>query len=530
MHIEVPPEGECDYYEKVPFSKNEIKAMLFYGRTESVQHRQTKGVIASVLAHEPDIVNVAVEEVAKNIGKSWRKPDIRADFEDKTVVFEVQLSPIFHHVILERNDAYRDNGWYICWIFDDVNEDNPIMRELDAWINNNYNLFGFDDEAKAATEKSGRLHLTVKYYGFSIIEDGLNSRLSGEWHTETVQFSNLTFDADKRMVYLYDSNSEKQECIRHIENIITDCRKQAEIETERRIEKERKRRIEDEERQRILQEQEEVTEFIYNIPDCVFPTEMYRLVLEYLEQFSEEGISVLLSSIKDNIKSFEKDALNKWLKVVCEIVRLQGEGVLTAKYLWNEVIYSFEQAGRNILYLSIKDYLSVMGVSDYGRALVLLTRPIDDDASDWLNSISASDQNFEYYAPLIILNRYYKAKHNIPKRIAKFFAEKTKEIWCLISAQQGYSFGYDNMNLKQIANLVCNSYPDIANLFLYLIERNGFTSKISEVKIKPGKKLINHYQRLNECIKEHRDSQTTAINLDELNILFPTRKRVSPSR
>lgn len=535
MHIEVPPEGECDYYEKVPFSKEEIKAMLFHGRTESVKHKQIKGIFASVLTSEPDIVNVAVEEVAKKVGKSWRKPDIRADFEDKTVVFEVQLSPIFHHVILERNDAYRDNGWYICWIFDDVNEDHPIMRELDAWVNNNYNLFGFDDEAKAATEKSGRLHLTVKYYTFSIIEDGLNSRLSGKWQIETVQFSELTFDTNQRMVYLHDSNSEKEECIRRVESIISECKKQieeaervAQIEIERKKEEERKRLIEErqieEERERIRQEKEDVINFIYDIPDCVFPSEMFWLTLEYLNQAGEEGVNVLLSSIEANIKYFEADALNKWLKVVCEIVKQQGEGIQTAKYLWNEVLYTFEKNGNKIQYLSLKDYILVMGISDYSRALKLLMRPIDDDTSEWLSSISASDKDFDYYAPLIILNRYYRAKRNLPERIANFFADKTKEIWCLVSAQQGNSFGYYKMNLKQIANLVWMSYPDIASLFLYLIERNGFTSIVSEVKIKPGKKAINHYQRLKECVKEHRELQTAAITLDELNIFFPLKK------
>lgn len=541
MHIEVPHEGDCDYYEKVPFSKDEIKAMLFHGRTESIQHRQTKSIISSALAAEPNIVNIAVEEVAKNIGKSWRKPDIRADFEDKTVVFEVQLSPIFHHVILERNDAYRENGWYICWIFDDVNENHPIMRELDAWVNNNYNLFGFDNEAKAATANSGRLHLTVKYYVFSIIEDGINSRLSGKWQTETVQFSKLIFDAARRMVYLHDSNSEKQECLRRIDNVISECKKQmeeaerlAQIEIERKKEEGRKRLIEErrleEEQQQIRQNKENVINFIYDIPDCIFPTEMFWLILEHLDQISEENINVLLSNVAANIRYFEADAINKWLKVVCEIVNRKGDGIQTAKYLWNEVLYTFEKNNNRIKYLSLKDFLAVMGISDYSRALELLIRPIDDDTSDWLSSISPYSQDFEYYAPLIILNRYYQAKHNIPERIADFFAERTKEIWCLISAQQGESFGYEKMSLKQIANLVYNSYPEIAPLFLYLIDRNGYASIVSEIKIKPGKKPVNHYQRLKECAANQAASRAIAPSLEELNILFPEKKRRNPNQ
>ena len=99
MHIEIPPKGDCDYYEKVSFTKEEIKAMIFNGRTESLQHKRTKEIISNALKQEPSIKNVEIEKVAKHVGKTWRKPDIRANFEDKTVVFEVQLSSIFHHVL-----------------------------------------------------------------------------------------------------------------------------------------------------------------------------------------------------------------------------------------------------------------------------------------------------------------------------------------------------------------------------------------------------------------------------------------------
>ena len=515
MHMFTPSENECEFFNKVPYSKDEIKAMLFNGRTESVLHKQTKNTIASALNNEPDITVVAIEEVARRVGKTWRKPDIRADFNDKIVVLEVQLSPIFHHVILERNDAYRDNGWYICWIFDDVNEDVPVMRELDAWINNNYNLFGFDDQARAATETSGRLHLTVKYYTFNVIEDGLKSRLGGEWHTETVQFSNLTFDKNKRMVYLHDSNSDKLECLDRIKHIIDECNR--EIENNKRKE---------EEIHRINEEREAVIDFLFQIPVCKFPSERFWQVLEYIESFSEEIIDDLLSNIRLNIKTFDQDALNKWLKVICEIVRLKGKGVQNGKELWNELIYSFELQGGNIKHVSLTDYFNVFGVHDYRRVLPLLMQPIDENTSTFLKSIKVENPNFVFYSPLILLNRYRNVKANIPERILTFFVERQKEIWCLISAQQGRPFGYDTNNLKQIANLVWNSYPDIADLFLYLIRRNGFVSQIADVKSKSGKIPVNHYQRLLECtekIVQNRD-----LTYEDLEILFPPKKKRLP--
>lgn len=512
MHIFTPSEHECEFFDKIPYSKEEIKAMVFNGRTESVLHKQTKNTIASALNEEPDITMVAVEEVAKKVGKTWRKPDIRADFKDKTVVFEVQLSPIFHHVILERNDAYRDNGWYICWIFDDVNEDAPVMRELDAWVNNNYNLFGFDNKAREATETSGRLHLTVKYYTFNVIEDGLKSRLGGEWHTETVQFSDLTFDANQRMVYLHNSNSEKQECLNRIQDIINAYTKQIE---------ENKRK--EEEIRRINDEKEDTLGFVSHVPSHLFPSDMFWRILKYLDSFSEEIIDGLLDSIRSNIKTFEVDALNRWLKIVCEIVRQKGKGVQTGKELWNEVIYSHEFQGDKIKYVSLYDYFNIFGVYDYCRVLPLLKYPIDEKTSLFLNSIKTGDQDLVSYTPLILLNRYHNVKSTIPERILKFVADRQKEIWCLVSAQQGQPFGYEMKNLRQIANLVWNSYPDIAELFLYLIRRNQFIDTVADVKAKSGKTPINHYQRLVECAE--RKIQTQDLTCEDLEILFPLKKK-----
>ena len=509
MHIEIPPKGDCDYYEKVSFTKEEIKAMIFNGRTESLQHKRTKEIISNALKQEPSIKEVKIEEVAKHVGKTWRRPDIRAIFEDKrenseekraniedkTVVFEVQLSSIFHHVILERNDAYRDNGWYICWIFDDVNENNPKMRELDAWVNNNYNLFGFDDKAEEATAKSGRLHLTVKYYVFNVIEDGLNSRLGGTWQTETVQFSELTFDSNKMMAYLHDSGTEKQKCESRIQSI-----------------------------KKSINERQEVIDFIHNIPCWEFPSKMFERVLKHINQIDEEDVDLLFTSIIDNLRSLEADAINKWLKVVCEIVKSKGIEAQVAKYVWNEVIDTFERDKRKIDYLTLKDFLIVFGPRNYRSILNLLITPFDDETSTFLQSIKVDNEDFVDYAPLLILNRFFKAKRCIPERVAQFFSEKANEIKCLISAQQGKSFGYEGeLNLKQITNLVCNRYHDIAPLFLYLINRNGYESELSEVKKNFGKKSVNHYQRLKE-VAEHAEQQPVYLTMEELDIMFPKNK------
>ena len=164
---------------------------------------------------------------------------------------------------------------------------------------------------------------------------------------------------------------------------------------------------------------------------------MFWQVLKYLDCFSEEIIDRLLDGIRSNIKTFEVDALNKWLKIVCEVIRQKGKGVQTGKELWNEVIYSYEFQGSKINYVSLSDYFNVFGIYDYSRVLPSLKQPIDKETSILLTSIKTGDRDFVFYTPLILLNRYRNAKNGIPKRILTFFAERQKEIWCLVSAQQG---------------------------------------------------------------------------------------------
>ena len=296
------------------------------------------------------------------------------------------------------------------------------------------------------------------------------------------------------MAYLHDSGTEKQKCESRIQSI-----------------------------KKSINERQKVIDFIHNIPCWAFPSEMFERVLKHINQIDEEVVDLLFTSIIDNLRSFEADAINKWLKVVCEIVKSKGIEAQVAKYVWNGVIDTFERDKRKIDYLTLKDFLIVFGPDKYNKVLNLLIKPFDDETSTFLQSIKDKKKDFLNYAPLLILNRYFKAKRCIPERVAQFFSEKANQIKCLISAQQGKPFGYKYKDLKSVANLVCNSYHDIALLFLYLIDRNGYASELSKVKKNYGKKPVNHYQRL-KGVAEHSEQQPIYLTMEELDIMFPKNK------
>lgn len=512
MHMFPPGNGDCDFYEGVPYTKAELNAMLFNGRTESELHKSTKALVASAISNEPNIKDIQVEKLIKKVVKTKRKPDIRADFDDKTVVFEVQLSPIYHHVILERNDEYRTKGWYICWIFDNIHEDAPLMRELDAWVNNNYNIFGFDEESRRLTKSTGRLHLVVKYYRFGIIEEGLKSRLAGGWQSETVQFSDLIFDPDSRMVYFHDSMSRKKECEDKIRKIIEETRKK--IKEREQIERE-KRRAEEERNQ--------LSRFVANIPSVSFPEAMFDKVANSIDLLNEEEIFLLERELGYKLETLDFRALNRWLRVMQLIVIRHNTGYKTAEILWDLLIDKAGEGNYRIAYLSIIDYIRSHSNPDYNRVLDLLTSPIDYEASAFLNSIRKDHKDFIYYTPLILLNRFYKADRRIPNRVIRFFSGNPRAVRCLISAQMGESFGFETpMNLRQVANVVRTFYPQTARPFLYLIERNGLVNLLSGTRSRTGKGT-DHYAKLKELVAT-RDLTPEDLTPEDLDILFPPKR------
>lgn len=117
---------------------------------------------------------------------------------------------------------------------------------------------------------------------------------------------------------------------------------------------------------------------------------------------------------------------------------------------------------------------------------------------------------------------YYEQYGYIPSYILRFFCENRIVVRSLISAQMKKPFATDYSNLKQVANEVWNSCKEYAHLFLYIIERENLISEISEVKIKPGKKPINHYQRLKEYVMANSDKLSTVLRVKNIDLLFPS--------
>ena len=114
---------ECEIKTNNNYTKEELEAIKYAGIKESNRHIELKGKIREALMAEQSqiigIKNVEEEKYFKSANPllNWRKPDIYAEFDDKRVVFELQLSTTFLSVIVARDLFYRINNTFIIWVF-----------------------------------------------------------------------------------------------------------------------------------------------------------------------------------------------------------------------------------------------------------------------------------------------------------------------------------------------------------------------------------------------------------------------------
>ena len=136
--------------------------------------------------------------------KSWRKPDVNARWNGKSLIFEAQLATTFVTVIANRRNFYTENGAELIWIFakrpDEGGSFMPFTNK-DIFYNNNFNLFVVNGDTDAESAKQNRLVVEAWWPDpatFSVKEQCI------DWCSKMVNLSQLTFNHEKRVVFFFD--------------------------------------------------------------------------------------------------------------------------------------------------------------------------------------------------------------------------------------------------------------------------------------------------------------------------------------
>lgn len=117
---------------------------------ESPRHKQLKNSIGEELRKDSLVnagsVDIDSKFIQNELGDR-RRPDVYCEYGDKKIAFEIQLSYLPLHYILNRYEFYKNKGIYLIWIVDYFNS----PRELESfqrdikYIWDHQNLFKYND-------------------------------------------------------------------------------------------------------------------------------------------------------------------------------------------------------------------------------------------------------------------------------------------------------------------------------------------------------------------------------------------------
>lgn len=152
---------DCPFEDNRTLSEQQIRAFKYKGLQESERHERLKSFIASIFENKG--FEVAVEKVLNINHNQFRRPDVLVydPLIQKHIVFEIQMSTTFLHVIVERMRDYSSIDHPVVWIFNKFKPEEYTTK--DTYQFQNYNVFILDDEMMQLSLKNGMLTLKVYY-------------------------------------------------------------------------------------------------------------------------------------------------------------------------------------------------------------------------------------------------------------------------------------------------------------------------------------------------------------------------------
>lgn len=135
-----------------------IDARRFAGKQEGARHAFLKLLLKDSLERDPAFCDVGAEQIVRDLGGNWRRPDVLASTEWGRIGFDVQLAPPLLDSIVGRERFYMGAGEGHVWIVDAENPNSLSLQGfLDVVMPQGGLVLGFDAHAAAITAQSGEL-------------------------------------------------------------------------------------------------------------------------------------------------------------------------------------------------------------------------------------------------------------------------------------------------------------------------------------------------------------------------------------
>ncbi|MFB9120039.1 DUF6035 family protein [Bergeyella porcorum] len=262
---------------------------------ESNRHKELKNKIGELLKNVSgvDVNTILIDNKFIIKDNEKRRPDVYCKFQDKELVFEIQLSDLSLSYILSRYNFYKKHGIYLIWILDnfDIHNQGTLERDI-KYLTKYENFFKLD-------EKSETLKLECEYK-FPFLTD--DNKLLTKWLKKSVTLNELKFDSEVFQAFYYNFGDNKSK--------IETLQKQKEQEIK---EEERKKR----EQEKLESAKKTAKNLIAKIADFrKRKIQNFDSISNEIEELNDFELSVLNEIL--NLKGKNKSPLIKWIDEATE--------------------------------------------------------------------------------------------------------------------------------------------------------------------------------------------------------------------
>lgn len=197
---------QCPWHEGNRLSPDQTKALIYRGQQEGIRHREIKRFIAEWLEKDPLVSKVRQEKTtfSEVVKGEWRRPDVQCLYQNRHLVFEIQLSYTFLSDVIARDEFYRREGIFVIWIFSSFDRNRATVTD-EAFFNRR-NVFVLDAEAMSQTNE--RQLLT--FNGFRQEPRLVNDKIVNYWTSALIGLREVRFPIDTFRPYFFDYDLECQ--------------------------------------------------------------------------------------------------------------------------------------------------------------------------------------------------------------------------------------------------------------------------------------------------------------------------------
>jgi hypothetical protein len=161
----------CEWWSGESGTVDNASGSQFHGQQESPLHFKLKEIIAELLRTDAGVrpETTIVDKYLEGV-ECKRKPDVRCEFGERPLAFELQLSSTQLPIIVGRENFYKENSRFLLWItwqFETVPFQRVRTAFQDIFFSHNQNIFSIDDE----TIQQSRVQLKFLFRSYWLEKD-----------------------------------------------------------------------------------------------------------------------------------------------------------------------------------------------------------------------------------------------------------------------------------------------------------------------------------------------------------------------